>query len=687
MVIQGGKAGEGVAGKGEGTAAPQAVGSRVGLGGSGEGPAGPGAAAAGREEPPPPAPQTLPGSCCPVPGAAPPPQAAGAPGNSAGTPDGCLATTAGTPAGTSRGNPGNSAGTPDGCLATTAGTPDGCLATTAGTPAGTSGGNPATSAGTPEGCLATTAGTPDGCLATTAGTPAGTSRGNPGNSAGTPDGCLATFPGTSAAEGSRSAAAPSTWPLRSRCRRLLSPWTGNPRRFAEPEPGAAILSSQQLVVIEVLEVVLGCFQAALSFYAASQSSTPQVKTACPLWTGPSVILCGILGLLKWRRGNKCLTFFQAKTVVQFLCSTFSRSSWLNNFFLVVSVICLVMNLTGIILASQGVQFVTGVPRCNLVQIDKRKICVCCEESQLTECTEESGLKLYHMKSCSTAQLFLKKTLFVLCFLNALSTMVCLLVTVLHCIQFFSPMESSIVVSQFENQAHVLDPDYFVPPVPPPSYFENCTSSTHSRMSGCEETQLTPICERSIEGTEVFYPVDPHPPCRNSSVQEDELWGNVDDVDSDEVSDWQDSQGEGIPESSSRESLSTSNSDLVLAEGENRSDSSPRQKRSESDLVLQQSLIQGVVLGCEAAMQAEGNPQLVAATLQKSLSAGDLRGRSQTDANQLLGMAPAQQAMLLRVPVSPFRLHSELLHLDSCGDLSTFTIREDQLAEEHPKSKG
>lgn len=44
------------------------------------------------------------------------------------------------------------------------------------------------------------------------------------------------------------------------------------------------------------------------------------------------------------------------------------------------------------------------------------------------------------------------------------------------------------------------------------------------------------------------------------------------------------------------------------------------------------------------------------------------------------MAPAQEAMSLRVPVLPFRLHPRLLYLESCGDLSTFTTEGEQLAE-------
>lgn len=43
-----------------------------------------------------------------------------------------------------------------------------------------------------------------------------------------------------------------------------------------------------------------------------------------------------------------------------------------------------------------------------MDMDENKICFCCEELHLTECTEvEAVLKLYHMKSCSAAHLLLK----------------------------------------------------------------------------------------------------------------------------------------------------------------------------------------------------------------------------------------------------------------------------------------
>ncbi|OXB62689.1 hypothetical protein ASZ78_009342 [Callipepla squamata] len=168
---------------------------------------------------------------------------------------------------------------------------------------------------------------------------------------------------------------------------------------------------------------------ALSFGALSLSGAPQVKNACPFWAGSSVILSGIIGLTTWKRPMILLV----------------------NLFVLLSVICVLLNLAGFILGCQGAQFVSSVPRCDLVDVGENKICFCCEEFHPTKCTEkENALKLYPVKSCSAVHLLLKD-------------------------------ESQISTEEIEEQGHISDPEDFVPPVPPPSYFATFYSFT-PRMS-------------------------------------------------------------------------------------------------------------------------------------------------------------------------------------------------------------
>ncbi|KAM6328595.1 endosomal transmembrane epsin interactor 1 isoform 1-T2 [Alca torda] len=429
-----------------------------------------------------------------------------------------------------------------------------------------------------------------------------------------------------------------------------------------------------------------------------------------------VILSGILGLMAWKR----------------------PMVFLANLFVLLSIICVLLNLAGFILGCQGIQFVSSVPRCNLVDKGENKICFCCEELHLTECTEETALKLYHMKSCITAHLLFKKILFALCALNALTTTVCLIAAALHYLQIFAARRSCIDESQIEDQGHVLDPDDFVPPAPPPSYFAtrySYTPETSYRMLGSGVIPLPHAYGVRIKDIGVFYPLDPPPPyeegvcSQNISEQEDapQISG-VEVVDSREVSDREASQGEEIPESSSRVSLSPSNASPVPGEGARRRSFNPLRKWSKSDPLLHSQLLQGGALVSEAAVQTEVNP----VTLRKSLRARALRGRPQSlidyesytatkqlaawileqscsmspDIHELVeniksvlksdekhmaeavtsatfleqAMTFAQQAMSSSAHVSPFRRLPRLLHLESCGDLSTFTTAEDQLAE-------
>ncbi|NXW10943.1 F1892 protein, partial [Fregetta grallaria] len=401
-----------------------------------------------------------------------------------------------------------------------------------------------------------------------------------------------------------------------------------------------------------------------------------------------------------------------------------------NLFVLLCIICVLLNLAGFILSCQGVQFVSSVPRCNLVDMGEKKICFCCEEFHLTKCTEEETvLKLYYMKSCSASHLRLKKVLFALCALNALTTAVCLVAAALRYLQIFTTRRSCTDESEMENQNHVLDLDDFVPPVPPPSYF-----ATHHSCA----PQMN--CRARIKGTEVFCPLDPPPPyeaalSQNSSEQEGAVQISVVEVvDLGEVSDRQASQGKKyiLKFSSRRVSLLPSNASPVPAEGACWKAFNPLQKQSKSAPVLHCHLLQGAVLSCEAATQTEAKPPLYAVTFRKSLRARALRGRRQslvdyrsyTDTKQLVAwileqscsmspdihelveniksvlksdekhmaeaitsatfleqaMIPAQQVIPLSAHVLPFRQHRGLLQLESCGDLSTFTTDEDQLVE-------
>ncbi|XP_036186787.1 protein FAM189A2 isoform X4 [Myotis myotis] len=292
-------------------------------------------------------------------------------------------------------------------------------------------------------------------------------------------------------------------PVRSRCSAtaagvLAVPPALSSRRAAAVAPSSALLPGRPLLSLGLLQLILGCCMVALSFGALSLSSSPQVKNSCPFWAGSSVILSGIIGLTTWKRPMILLV----------------------NLFVLLSVVCVLLNLAGFILGCQGAQFVSSVPRCDLVDLGEGKICFCCEEFQPAKCTDkENVLKLFPVQPCSAVHLLLKKVLFALCALNALTTTVCLVAAALRYVQIFAARrscsdESQISAEEVEEQGRIPDPDDFVPPVPPPSYFAtfySCTPRMNRRMVGPDVIPLPHIYGARIKGVEVFCPLDPPPP--------------------------------------------------------------------------------------------------------------------------------------------------------------------------------
>ncbi|XP_024000313.2 endosomal transmembrane epsin interactor 1 [Salvelinus sp. IW2-2015] len=135
------------------------------------------------------------------------------------------------------------------------------------------------------------------------------------------------------------------------------------------------------------------------------------------------------------------------------------------------------------------------------------------------CPEEKLLKLYPGHSCNTMRVLLKKVLFALCVLNALTTAVCLVAAALRYLQIFTTRRPCMddprpIREEGEEPNIVPDPDEFVPPAPPPSYFSTFYSYTPRlarRMFGDSVIPLPPVYAARIKGVEVFCPLDPPPP--------------------------------------------------------------------------------------------------------------------------------------------------------------------------------
>ncbi|XP_051702367.1 endosomal transmembrane epsin interactor 1 isoform X1 [Oryctolagus cuniculus] len=479
-------------------------------------------------------------------------------------------------------------------------------------------------------------------------------------------------------------------------------------------PGSALLPARPLLSLGLLQLILGCCMVALSFGALSLSSSPQVKNSCPFWAGSSV-----------------------------------------NLFVLLSVVCVLLNLAGFILGCQGAQFVSSVPRCDLVDLGEGKICFCCEEFQPAKCTDkENALKLFPVQPCSAVHLLLKKVLFALCALNALTTTVCLVAAALRYLQIFATRrscidEAQISAEELEEHGRIPDPDDFVPPVPPPSYFAtfySCTPRLSRRMAASDIIPVPHIYGARIKGVEVFCPLDPPPPYEAVVSQMDREQGPAFRIPEGtetatsplEVVCAQVTQGEDIPSTPGEEStsLSTPNSNRGPP-GRSRRAPPPLRARSKSDPVLHHCEERAApVLSCEAATQTERRLDLAAVTLRTGLRPRASRGRPRSlidyrsymdtkllvarfleqsscrmapDIHELVEniksvlksdeehmeeaitsasfleqiMAPLQPSTS-RAQALPSRRQPGLLHLLSCGDLSTFAPVGRPRAERRPR---
>ncbi|KAM9857977.1 endosomal transmembrane epsin interactor 1 [Aulostomus maculatus] len=256
-----------------------------------------------------------------------------------------------------------------------------------------------------------------------------------------------------------------------------------------------LLPGRPLLSLGLLQLLLGGSMVALSFGALSLSSSPPIRNSCPFWAGSSVILSGIVGLTTWRRPMLLLV----------------------NVFVLLSVVCVLLNLAGFILCCQGAQLVSSMTSCQMSEVGD--VCYCCSLSPTSKCPEEKLLELYSAHSCSTMRILLKKVLFALCALNALTTAVCLMAAALRYLQIFTTRtpcmdEPRATVEEGEDPANIPDPEEFVAPPPPPSYFSTFYSYTPRlarRLLGDSVNPLPHMYGGRIKGVEAFCPLDPPPP--------------------------------------------------------------------------------------------------------------------------------------------------------------------------------
>ncbi|KAA0723320.1 Protein FAM189A1 [Triplophysa tibetana] len=155
------------------------------------------------------------------------------------------------------------------------------------------------------------------------------------------------------------------------------------------------------------------------------------------------------------------------------------------FFMLLSAVCVMLNLAGAILSCQNAQLVNSLEDCQLIKFDSDGVCVCCELEHLRSTCNNLGetLKLNPLRDCNTIRLRLKELLFSVCALNVISTIVCALATAVCCmqmvstdlLQMFMPhrvraLSTDCMTPHGTILHQTLDFDEFIPPIPPPPYY-------------------------------------------------------------------------------------------------------------------------------------------------------------------------------------------------------------------------
>ncbi|NXO31266.1 F1891 protein, partial [Cisticola juncidis] len=202
------------------------------------------------------------------------------------------------------------------------------------------------------------------------------------------------------------------------------------------------------------------------------------------------------------------------------------------FFMLLSAVCVMLNLAGSILSCQNAQLVKSLEGCQLIKFDSDGVCVCCEMQHQTSGCSNLGetLKLNPLQECNAVRLTLKDLLFSVCALNIISTIVCALATAMCCMQMVSSDLLQMFLPQRPHSAHAdcmtphgtvlhqtLDFDEFIPPIPPPPYYPpeyTCTPVGEAHRSLHLEFPHSPfgaLYEVTINSPGMLYPSELPPP--------------------------------------------------------------------------------------------------------------------------------------------------------------------------------
>ncbi|XP_064013538.1 protein ENTREP2 isoform X1 [Pogoniulus pusillus] len=164
--------------------------------------------------------------------------------------------------------------------------------------------------------------------------------------------------------------------------------------------------------------------------------------------------------------------------------------------MLLSAVCVMLNLAGSILSCQNAQLVKSLEGCQLIKFDSDGVCVCCEMQHQTSGCSNLGetLKLNPLQECNTVRLTLK-------FLPQRP----------HSTNPDCMTPHGTILHQ------TLDFDEFIPPIPPPPYYPpeyTCTPVMEAQRGLHLEFPHSPysgLYEVTINSPGMLYPTELPPP--------------------------------------------------------------------------------------------------------------------------------------------------------------------------------
>ncbi|XP_006771829.2 PREDICTED: protein FAM189A1 [Myotis davidii] len=251
-------------------------------------------------------------------------------------------------------------------------------------------------------------------------------------------------------------------------------------------------------------------------WAKALDDKESTVSSVPLWT--------------WReRFLKHLTFLHRLSFQVLLSGLIGVVSWKRplslvvTFFMLLSAVCVMLNLAGSILSCQNAQLVSALGACQLIKFDSVEVCICCETQHRAAGCSNLGETL-KLNPC------LSNLLFSVCALNVLSTIVCALATAMCCMQMVS---TDILHLFLPHRAHssspacltphgtvlhqTLDFEEFVPPLPPPPYYPpeyTCTPPAEAHRGLRLDLAPAPfgtLYDAAINSPGLLYPAELPPP--------------------------------------------------------------------------------------------------------------------------------------------------------------------------------